>query len=136
MSLIPLILLAASQFALPDSRLTPGATLPGVTAADVCTPGWARRHRHVTREEKREVYRLYHQAYGTAGEIDHLISLELGGSNDIKNLWPQPAPDYRVKDELENRLHEAVCGGSMTLQSAQQCIAKDWVQCQQKVPQD
>jgi 5-methylcytosine-specific restriction endonuclease McrA len=28
-----------------------------------------------------------------AYEIDHLISISLGGSNDIKNLWPQTEYD-------------------------------------------
>jgi hypothetical protein len=31
---------------LPDPKLTPGDTLPVVTAAEVCTPGWATEHRH------------------------------------------------------------------------------------------
>ncbi len=26
-----------------------------------------------------------------AHEVDHLVSLELGGSNDIRNLWPEPS---------------------------------------------
>ena len=29
----------------------------------------------------------------TKSEVDHLISLELGGSNSIKNLWP----DFTLK---------------------------------------
>ncbi|HKW85912.1 MAG TPA: hypothetical protein VJM82_02480, partial [Nitrospiraceae bacterium] len=62
-------------------------------------------------------------------EIDHLISLELGGSNDLTNLWPEPyspAPGAHEKDKLENALHKAVCGGKMTLKEAQQKIATDW----------
>ena len=46
--------------------------------------------------------------YGRTIEIDHLIPLELGGSNDIANLFPEPGfgtASYRVKDQLENRLH-------------------------------
>src|SRR5690348_768885 len=31
----------------PDPKLTPGDILPSVTAADVCTPGWAHDHRDV-----------------------------------------------------------------------------------------
>jgi hypothetical protein len=34
--------------ALPDPKLTPGDTFPGVTADDVCSPGWSREHRNVT----------------------------------------------------------------------------------------
>ena len=47
-------------------------------------------------------------------EIDHLIPLELGGSNEMSNLWPQPyrpQPDAREKDVLENYLYRQVCSG-------------------------
>lgn len=68
-------------------------------------------------------------------EIDHLISLELGGKNDIKNLWPQPYCDKnakgclgaREKDEAENYLHKQICNGKITLIEAQKAIIKDWV---------
>jgi hypothetical protein len=62
-------------------------------------------------------------------EVDHLISLELGGSNDIKNLWPEPylpRPGARQKDVLENWLHKQVCSGKMPLSDAQRMIATDW----------
>jgi hypothetical protein len=65
-------------------------------------------------------------------EVDHLIPLELGGSNDIKNLWPQPGdprPGWDEKDQLENELHAEVCAGKMPLAAAQQCIASNWVEC-------
>jgi hypothetical protein len=67
--------------------------------------------------------------YGSALEIDHIVSLELGGSNDIANLYPEradAAPGFRVKDKLENRLHALVCAGQMTLRSAQLGIATNW----------
>lgn len=60
-------------------------------------------------------------------EVDHLISLELGGSNSIKNLWPEPGfPN--PKDKLENRLHAMVCSGQISLLQAQHDIATNWVQ--------
>jgi hypothetical protein len=62
---------------------------------------------------------------------DHLISLELGGSNDIQNLWPE---SYRtepwnahVKDRLEDRLNDLVCAGRLGLADAQRSIATDWI---------
>jgi hypothetical protein len=69
-------------------------------------------------------------------EIDHLISLELGGSNSILNLWPesyitQPL-NAHVKDELENKLHELICSGQLPVQQAQQEIAQDWIAAYQK----
>jgi len=62
--------------------------------------------------------------------VDHLISLELGGSNSIKNLWPEPYTgdlNAHVKDKLENKLHSLVCNGDIDLKTAQQEIATDWV---------
>jgi hypothetical protein len=59
-------------------------------------------------------------------EIDHLIPLELGGADDVKNLWPQPAPDYKYKDKLENELHRLVCSGKVSLSAAQDEIKTDW----------
>jgi len=67
--------------------------------------------------------------YGNALEIDHIVSLELGGSNDIANLFPEKLyarPGYRVKDKLENRLHALVCAGSIGLRAAQRGIAGNW----------
>ena len=65
-----------------------------------------------------------------AYEVDHFIPLELGGSNDIKNLWPEPAdpaPGFHEKDVVENYLHSQVCNGTMTLGEAQKFIATDWL---------
>ena len=76
----------------PDANLTPGDTVPGATAADVCTPGWASEHRHVTESMRDQVYTEYGRTRGPdCCEVDHLIPLELGGSNDMKNLWPEPS---------------------------------------------
>lgn len=80
--------------------------------------------------------------YGQTGcpshdfEIDHLISIEIGGSNDIKNLWPQPKSTRGVigfedKDKVENELHRMVCdpNHSLPLKTAQRCISQDWYSC-------
>jgi hypothetical protein len=63
-------------------------------------------------------------------EIDHLIPLELGGSNARANLWPQRydgAWNAARKDRLERRLHAMVCRGEISLKTAQEAIARDWV---------
>jgi len=58
------------------------------------------------------------------------MSLELRGSNDIANLFPEKrdvAPGYIVKDALENRLHDIVCTEhAMTLRQVQRAIATNW----------
>ena len=88
--------------------------------------------RNVPESEKFAVEREYGMApghYGSSLEIDHIVSLELGGSNDIANLFPEgrdAQPGYRVKDRLENTLHAWVCAGRIGLRSAQRQIAGNW----------
>lgn len=117
---------------LPDSIRTPGASLE-VTAADICVPGYSKRVRHVPAAVKRQAYANYGILTHQPGEyeVDHLISLELGGSNSIRNLWPEsfhthPWNAY-VKDALENELNRRVCAGTMDLAKAQFVIAHNWV---------
>jgi hypothetical protein len=117
---------------LPDPACTPGAIRPGVTVAEVCTPGSSSAVRNVTTAEKDRVYTEYGITKHPAGayEIDHLISLELGGSNEIANLWPEaatPKPGFHEKDRVENYLHAEVCAGRMSLAEAQREIATDWI---------
>jgi len=114
----------------PDSGLTPGAVFDDVTADQVCVPGYASSVRNVTSVERAQVYVEYGIAdVPGAAEVDHFIPLELGGSNDITNLWPepyQPTPGAHEKDRVENYLHNQVCSGAMALDDAQAAIASDW----------
>jgi hypothetical protein len=117
---------------LPDHGCTPGAARARVTATEVCTPGYSGRVRHVSETTKDQVYAEYGIASHQAGqyEVDHLISLELGGSNSVKNLWPEaaaPIDGFHQKDRVENELHREVCAGQITLHRAQRIISGDWV---------
>jgi hypothetical protein len=116
--------------AYPDATLTPGDVRP-VAAAQVCKSGYSSSVRSVSTATKNKVYSEYHITSHVTGafEVDHLISLELGGSNDIKNLWPEPSdprPGFHEKDQLENKLHALICAGRMELTEAQHEIATDW----------
>lgn len=117
---------------LPDSNLTPGAILP-VTAAQIAVPGYAGSVRNVSQTKKNAVYAKYGITKRARGEyeIDHLISLELGGSNALENIWPQSyltQPwNAHKKDALENRLHFLVVHGALDLPAAQRAIASNWV---------
>lgn len=115
---------------LPDPKCTPGAVLTTNTA-DVCTPGWAAAHReYFTKKEREAAYARYGIVTANPagyGEYDHLISLELGGSNSPSNLWPEQGKIPNAKDKIENELHDAVCSGRLSLAKAQHDIAQDWV---------
>ena len=117
---------------LNDLRVTPGVTFH-VAVATICRSGYATSVRDVPESEKNHVYAEYGITHHTTNqyEVDHLISLELGGSNAIGNLWPElnnhPKGYLNSKDILENRLHVLVCDGKVGLASAQKAIASDWV---------
>jgi hypothetical protein len=112
---------------LPDAACSPGA-LTAATKANICTRGWAGHHRHVTESVKRAVYAEYGitKHSGATYEMDHIVSLELGGSNNVRNLYPESAPSFHEKDRVENAAHRAVCDGSLDLATAQRMIASDW----------
>lgn len=128
------------QGALPDSACTPGAIFPNVTKQQVCVPGYARSVRNVPQSEKKQVFAEYGILKHPAGayEVDHLVSLELGGTNDIANLWPEaatPKPGFHEKDRVENFLHSQVCNGSITLKQAQVEIATNWLNVYHSIAQ-
>jgi hypothetical protein len=114
---------------LQDAKCTPGVIDPNLTIQKLCDPTFRTGTvRNVPYSEKLAVAKEYGVSSLKGYEVDHLISLELGGSNDIKNLWPElgfPNP----KDTVENTLHKEVCNGTITLQQAQKCISTDWRMC-------
>jgi hypothetical protein len=130
MILLALALLVAPPLR-PDPVLTPGATIV-VTLAQVCAPGYSATVRNVPQREKAQVFKAYGvDPKSDHFEIDHLVSLELGGSNALANLWPQSYTttpyNAHVKDALEDKLHYMVCHGAISLTAAQRAIASDWV---------
>lgn len=117
---------------LPDPECTPGAVFPNVSKEDVCVSGYSSSVRSVSAKTKEIVYAEYGVDTHLPGEyeVDHLVSLELGGSNEVSNLWPEiadPRPGYHEKDKVENLLHKKVCDGSISLSEAQRIIAQDWL---------
>ena len=116
---------------LPDHDLTPGAVRSD-TLSLICHHPIVRAMPAAKSNEVLERYDLpigSHPDY----EIDHLVPLCLGGSDDLENLWPQPRhsiePKWNAeaKDRLEKRLCSLVCAGLLDLGDAQEAIIKDWV---------
>src|SRR5882672_5431590 len=115
----------------PDATLTPGAVLT-TDAATVCQPGYSKSVRHTSGKLKAAIYREYRLDKSESHfEVDHLISLELGGADVATNLWPQSYDtepwNAHTKDRLEDRLHALVCAGRLPLERAQREIAADWI---------
>ena len=120
---------------LPAVSLTPGAASV-LSVGDLCA---GRRPSRVVAEEVRiAVLRSYAMEDVPADdyELDALITPELGGTTDARNLWPQryasPVWHAGVKDVLERALAEDVCAGRTDLALAQREIATDWIAAYQR----
>ena len=136
----------------PDPVLTPGKVRSDLTIEQICATKWGSDARHVTEAMKRQVVAAYHFDVNACPlteyrgkwvhrmEIDHLISRELGGADDVANLWPecyepvrkdkaQQADGANKKDRLEDKLGELVCNppDPELLKEYQAAIANDWL---------
>ena len=132
---------------LPNSALTPGALNPAVTQSNIqqtiCKANYTSTIRppasYTTALKKKQLAAgyAYNKDMNLADyEEDHLISLEIGGNpTDPKNLWPEPyvgTTGARIKDQVENKLHDLVCAGKMPLADAQKAISTNWWAAYQK----
>lgn len=132
---------------LPDPVCTPGSVNPAVTQATIkqtiCKVGWTATVRPPASDTgpiKVTAMRSYGEAAASSGttEFDHLVPLELGGSDDVTNLWPEPSdlPGHgfnNSKDLVENALKSAVCSGKVPLDTARLAIAVNWATARAKL---
>jgi hypothetical protein len=120
----------------PATELTPGVARVK-TRDQVCGSNEG-KNRDVPPALRRRVFELYGMpgVDPKAYEVDYLITPALGGADDIGNLWPQSYSatiwNARVKDALEDRLHELVCRGDVDLPTAQREISRDWISAYKK----
>ncbi len=120
----------------PEPSLTPGAVV-SLNREQVCDSAQP-KNRIVPASLQRKVFEEYGipSAEPRAYEVDYLITPALGGADDIRNLWPQSYSsavwNARVKDALEDRLHDLVCDGSLDLAAAQHDISSDWIAAYKK----
>jgi hypothetical protein len=137
---------AAEDPRLPVMSCTPGSVRSDITdatkAATICNPHWSTGSIRAPQSETDRLKTIAMVAYGVPAsarsvtELDHDVPLWLGGSNDVTNLWPQrsdlPGQGFRnSKDDVETRLHTAVCGHirgmrPVPLRAAQVAIARNW----------
>jgi hypothetical protein len=133
-------------YPLPDVACTPGAINPTVSTAILKSGKFKTacdRDVATSAEDKATTYGEYTitKPTGNTGEtqsceLDHLVSLELGGADTLDNIWPQCGPPgvllakryFKIKDAVENYLATSVKAGHITLQDAQQGISTDWTQ--------
>ena len=85
--------------------------------------------RRVNRQLKQRVYEAYDIPSRCRSQytVDHFIPLSMGGSNSIKNLWPE---HYRVKElrmDLETDVHFKLEVGILTRDEAVALVIQDKV---------
>jgi len=102
-----------------------------------CT--YSEAHRNVPREVHVQVYNEYNVPdsgrNSESGEVDHFWPLCAGGSNDISNLWYQPAKNpwqdenlgYHEKDWLEEQICKQIKAGQIDPAEAFKKLTVDWV---------
>lgn len=133
-------------YPLPDPACTPGAINPTVTIDVLRDPAYrtsCTRDSGTTARQKAGTYDWYNIEHPTNNtgpnqtcELDHLVSLELGGADTLDNIWPQCGPPgvalrqryFKQKDLVENYLAAQVKAGTIDLGDAQRGIASDWTQ--------
>jgi hypothetical protein len=131
---------------IPDPTCSPGAINPTLTLAVLKAKGFTTdcvRDRATSATEKQKTYDFYkiekpahNKGPAQVCELDHIISLELGGADTLENLWPQCGPNkvalakrfFKQKDAVENFLNREVKAGRIDLSAAQRGIAEDWTQ--------
>lgn len=129
--LVLLLLVTSSAYAQtspPVLATVPGIANPAVTQSNIhqtiCVSGWSAKQRPPTSYTDPIKLRLlrasgYPDQNPAHYELDHNWSIENGGSpTSLNNLWLEyylmPCGAH-VKDKLENKLHQLVCKGTITL---------------------
>jgi hypothetical protein len=143
--LLSCVTVYAADPLLPDTNLTPGDVVTNVPIQTLMQHGYTATKgiRSVSGKVHKAVFVRYNIADVPGHyEVDHLISLELGGSNSISNLWPQSYVtmpwNAHVKDKLENYLARRVreelrtndvASAQRMLHHFQLEIAENWITC-------
>ena len=122
--------------ALPIRVLTPGAVGP-VNLDAMCARRTVEKPpvAPAVRDAVLHGYRM-EQVAAHEYELDYLVTPELGGVAEARNLWPERYStniwNARVKDALEDLLPQLICRGQLDLATAQRDIAENWIAAYKK----
>lgn len=121
------------KWQLPNRAVSPGIVRTK-DLKELCDKSFRTgKFRHTTHKMKVDVCHKYGIMTGCPGpnwELDHIISLTVGGADEEGNLFPQDILQARIKDKLERTLgttHGLVCQGKVPIEQAQEWLANDWV---------
>ena len=110
----------------PNPRLTPGAVAIS-SAAQVCALP------HTGQAIPAFIGKAIASEYGLVFnpvkyDMDYLVPLELGGANVYANIWPVKTSGvgFHQKEQLNSRLRDLVCHGTIKLDYVQSTLESDW----------
>jgi hypothetical protein len=131
-----MVLMPVESGSLPVRSLTPGAT-GNVSIRALCTDHAPPRPTIPAAVRAAILHDYQMEAVPEREyELDYLITPELGGIADRRNLWPERYDsrvwNAHVKDDLERLLPRLVCQGTLDLETAQHDIAANWIGAYQK----
>lgn len=112
-------------------ELNPNVTQKNVDTT-ICKSGWTATIRPPVSYTNALKNKLLTSGKPSDFELDHYVSLELGGSpTSTNNLWMEAYETpigigARQKDTIESELKRRVCLGSLSLKDAQNIIMTDW----------
>ena len=123
----------AAELAAPNPALTPGAVVSSDRATACAfgsTPRLYQTSRGTYLEQARQVFERYGIPYEQHRdfELDHLVPRCAGGSDEVRNLWPEPLAEATIKDAAEARICRAVCTlHTMSLEAGQRFFTtEEW----------
>lgn len=112
----------------------------------ICVPGWAEKQRPDSKKTKKikdELLAKQIDQDPTHYELDHVISIQLGGALlNPQNLWLEPYKEKgkggaRDKDVVETYLKGEVCAGRMLLAEAQKIVSSvRWYDLYKQIKKD
>ena len=125
--------------ALPDPRRTPGAYDPTITqdiiATTICNPKFVAARKPPSSWTAAATRRIAAAQLPDLDPdslvLDQLEPISLGGApKDYRNLWLQSwagQENAEKKDGLETLLNRMVCSGQLSLATAQEAVAVNWL---------
>jgi hypothetical protein len=115
------LLLSLNCFALSrNPLLTPGELMTDDRDA-ICQTDYTKKVRHVSQKTKLTVCKRYGLKSCKGYVIDHYIPLAIGGSNSLKNLWPEEIAEAKRKDVCENKARQLLCRSNFSV-----ALVRDW----------
>ena len=120
---------AMAMAQLPNNMYTPGKA-DKVDVKQLCAETFETSVKPMADWQKNTTLERYGvRPESFSGDLEHLVPVSLGGTNDPENLYPfhaQGEYTLEAKQRLAAKIHELVCDGKMSLKQAQDIFKKDW----------